>query len=215
MKPCRFALIAIAMGFLLQAVLHPSVADAATWFVAEGGAGHGTRTDPFGRLRDALGVAEPGDVIAIEPGTYPESVRTVRGGTAMAPITVRAADASQDRPAILTAHGTVLQVDHPHIVIDGLDGAGRTLDIRNAANFFVLQDAEVRRSGRDCFRIRATRGVRIEDSVIHHCLNSTGGRRDAHGIVAGDARDLTISRTDSHTFSGDGVQLDPGRAAPG
>ena len=51
--------------------------------------------------------------------------------------------------------------------------------------------------------------------MIHHCLNSTGGRRDAHGIVAGAARDLTISRTEIHTFSGDGVQLDPSRAAPG
>ena len=80
MKSCRAALIAIVLGLLLQAVLHPSVVDAASWFVAEGGAGHGTRTNPFGRLQDALGVAEPGDVIALEPGTYEESVRTVRGG---------------------------------------------------------------------------------------------------------------------------------------
>ena len=220
MKPIRFVPIAIVLGLLLQAVLYPAIVDAASWFVAEGGEGHGTRANPFGRLQDALGVAEPGDVIALEPGTYKGSVRTVRGGTPTAPITVRAAGASQDRPAILTAAGTVLQVGHPHVVIDGIVvdgqyGAGRTLDIRDAADFFVLRNTEVRRSGLDCVRVRATRGVRIEDSVIHHCLNSTGGRRDAHGIVAGAARDLTISRTDIHTFSGDGVQLDPSRAAPG
>ena len=150
MKSCRAALIAIVLGLLLQAVLHPSVVDAASWFVAEGGAGHGTRTNPFGRLQDALGVAEPGDVIALEPGTYEESVRTVRGDTATAPITVRAAGPSHGRPALLTAPGTVLQVDHPYIVVDGIVvdgqyGPGRTLDIRDAADFFVLRNAEVRR----------------------------------------------------------------------
>jgi hypothetical protein len=46
-------------------------------------------------------------------------------------------------------------------------------------------------------------------------LNAAGGRTDAHGIVAGAVRNLTIQDTEIHTFSGDGVQLDPGRSAPG
>jgi hypothetical protein len=46
-------------------------------------------------------------------------------------------------------------------------------------------------------------------------LNAADGRTDAHGIVAGAARDLTIRNTEIHTFSGDGFQIDPGRAAPG
>jgi hypothetical protein len=33
--------------------------------------------------------------------------------------------------------------------------------------------------------------------------------------VAGAARNLTIRRTEIHTFSGDAIQLDPGRAQPG
>ena len=55
----------------------------------------------------------------------------------------------------------------------------------------------------------------IDGCLIHHALNAAGGRTDAHGIVAGAARDLTIRNTEIHTFSGDGFQIDPGRAAPG
>jgi hypothetical protein len=57
--------------------------------------------------------------------------------------------------------------------------------------------------------------VLVEGSLLHHALNATGGRTDAHGIVAGAVRDLTIRATEIHTFSGDGLQVDPGRAAPG
>jgi hypothetical protein len=57
--------------------------------------------------------------------------------------------------------------------------------------------------------------VVIEGCLIHHALDSTGGRADAHGIVAGAVTELTIRDTEIHTFSGDGFQIDPGRAAPG
>ena len=55
----------------------------------------------------------------------------------------------------------------------------------------------------------------IERSVIHHCLNATNGRTDAHGIVAGAVRNLVVRDTKIHTFSGDAIQLDPDRTAPG
>jgi hypothetical protein len=55
----------------------------------------------------------------------------------------------------------------------------------------------------------------IDRSLIHNALDPTGGRKDAHGIVASAARHLTIRDTEIHTFSGDGIQLDPDRAAPG
>ena len=59
------------------------------------------------------------------------------------------------------------------------------------------------------------RGVLIENSLIHHALNAANGRTDAHGVVGGAVQDLTIRQTEIHTFSGDGVQVDPGRSAPG
>ena len=55
----------------------------------------------------------------------------------------------------------------------------------------------------------------IDGSLIHHTLNAANVRTDAHGIVAGAARRLTIRNTEIHTFSGDAFQIDPGRAAPG
>jgi hypothetical protein len=51
--------------------------------------------------------------------------------------------------------------------------------------------------------------------LLHHALNAAGGRTDAHGIVAGPVRQLTVRQTEIHTFSGDGIQLDPGRSSPG
>jgi hypothetical protein len=55
----------------------------------------------------------------------------------------------------------------------------------------------------------------IDNCLIHHALNAADGRRDAHGIAAGSVQDLTVRNTEIHTFSGDGVQLDPDRSAPG
>ena len=42
-----------------------------------------------------------------------------------------------------------------------------------------------------------------------------GERLDAHGITGGAVQDLRIINTDIHTFSGDAIQFDPNRAAPG
>jgi hypothetical protein len=120
----------------------------------------------------------------------------------------------------LTAVGRVATITHPHIVLaqlvlDGQFGGDDALKVATAADHFVLRHAEVRRSGRDCIDIGSPSGVLIEDSLVHSCLNATGGRTDAHGIVAGAVRGLTIRRTDVHTFSGDAVQLDPSRSSPG
>ena len=57
--------------------------------------------------------------------------------------------------------------------------------------------------------------VLIEGSLLHHALYWDGERVDAHGIVAGSVRDLTVRDTEIHTFSGDAIQLDPDRAPPG
>src|SRR5262245_13703570 len=61
-------------------------ASAAEWFVAAGADGAGTSNSPFGHIQDALNVAAAGDTITVLPGTYAESLRTMRGGTADKPI---------------------------------------------------------------------------------------------------------------------------------
>jgi len=87
--------------------------------------------------------------------------------------------------------------------------------VTSAGNFLELRNVEVRRSSRDLIDLGSPEGVVIDGCLIHHALNPVGGRSDAHGVVGGAVRNLTIRDTEIHTFSGDGVQVDPGRTAPG
>ena len=186
--------------------------------VAADGAGTVGRHGTFRRIQDALDQAGPGSVISVLPGTYRERLHSVRAGHRTAPITIRGV--GPRAKIVVTARGNVLSLDHPNVVIenlvlDGQYGRARTVDIRNSASGATLRGIEIRRSGRDCLRVRRTEDVLIEFSLIHRCLNPEGGRRDAHGIVAGAVRRLTIRDTEIHTFSGDAIQLDPARSAPG
>lgn len=195
-----------------------AAADPRTWHVVVGGDGDGTPEAPLGRLADALLLAAAGDTILVGPGTYQERIEPPRGGTADAPLTIAARELL-DRP-VFTQPGRVATIAHPYLVLDGLIldgqyGLDDAVRIRSAATGLVLRRVEVRNTSRDCIDMQAPAGVLIEDSLVHHCLNAARGRTDAHGIVAGAARDLTIRRTDVHTFSGDAVQLDPGRSSPG
>ena len=190
---------------------------AAEYFGAPGGVGTGTASFPFGRIQDALNAARAGDVVTVAPGTYAETVSSVRNGAAGAPITLRAAE---PRTALVTRAGRILNVGHSYLVVDGLVldgqyGADDTVRVTSNGDFLVLRNIEVRRSSRDLIDMAAPEGVLIETSLLHHALNAAGGRTDAHGVAAGAVHDLTIRATEIHTFSGDGLQVDPGRAAPG
>src|SRR5687767_4871155 len=86
-------------------------AETAEWFVAAGGSGRGTAEAPLGHIQDALNAAQPGDTITVRPGTYRETLRTVRGGTSGQPILLLGFGASG---SIVVAAGRVLTVDHPY-----------------------------------------------------------------------------------------------------
>jgi hypothetical protein len=196
----------------------PREAAATEWFVAVGGTGAGTTSAPFGRIQDALNAAQAGDTVTVAAGSFVESLQTIRNGTASLPIRLRAQ--GNRGTTVVTFAGRVFRANHAYItvenlVLDGQYGMADTVSVTSTANFLTLRNVEVRRSTLDLIDIRATQGVLIENSLIHHALNAAGGRTDAHGIVAGAARDLTIRNTEIHTFSGDGFQIDPGRSAPG
>ena len=195
-----------------------TVAHATEWFVAPGSVGTGVSTSPFGRIQDGIKAAQPGDVVTVRSGTYVERLATVRNGSSAARITVRADGARGS--VVVTAPGRVLTVNHSYVVVaglvlDGQYGLDDAVRISTAGHFFQLRNSEVRRTTRDLVDIGGPKGVLIENSLIHHALNAANGRTDAHGIVAGAVKNLTIRNTEIHTFSGDGVQVDPGRSAPG
>ena len=200
-------------GVLLAAatiVSFPAGALAAEYVVAPGGTGHGTDKAPFGAIQTALLAAQPGDTVLVRAGTYQEAIRTIRSGSARAPITIRGE--SGRGPVVITTRGTVLQIDHSfvtldNVVVDGAYGPRTALKIATGVQSAVLRRVEVRRSSRDCVDIAAAINVLVEDSLIHHCLNPTRGRTDAHGLVAGAVRGLTVRGTEIHSFSGDAIQL--------
>jgi hypothetical protein len=191
---------------------------AAEWYVAIGGSGQGTAAAPFGTIQAGLNAAQAGDIIHIGPGTYKEAVSSVRNGSASKRITLRAW--SGRGSVLVTMPGRVLTVSHAYLTVEGLvlDGQFGTSDlvrVASAGHGFTMRDSEVRRTTKDAIDMDAPHDVLIEASLIHHALNAADGRTDAHGIVAGAVRRLTIRDTEIHTFSGDGIQVDPGRSAPG
>lgn len=215
MTACRRAHRIALAGLALLTLAGP--ARAAEWFVTPGGVGNGSGSFPFGRIQDALNAARAGDVITIAPGTYFETLLSVRSGAAGAPITLRAA---QPRTAVVTRAGRVLSVGHAYLVVDGLVldgqyGGDDVVRVTGAGDFLQLRNTEVRRTSRDLIDLGNPEGVVIEGCLLHHALNAAGGRTDAHGVAAGAVRNLTIRDTEIHTFSGDGLQVDPGRDAPG
>src|SRR5688572_1234655 len=206
-------------GAISFCALLATPAEAAEWFVAPGGSGTGSRTAPFGRIQDAIAVAQPGDTVTLRAGTYRESIRTVRHGSAKLPIRVRA---TGERGSVLvTVPGRVLTVDHAYftvegLVIDGQYGLSDTVRSSTGADYLTIRNTEVRRSTHDLIDITGSpTGVLIENCLIHHALNAANGRTDAHGIAAAAVRNLTVRHTEIHTFSGDALQVDPGRSAPG
>jgi hypothetical protein len=207
-------------GWVFVGLLYGAApAQAAEWFVAAGSMGNGSGAAPFGRVQDALNVAQAGDVITVRPGTYVEAIRTIRAGTATAPIRLRA-EGARGSAIVTLKSDTVLRLRHAYhiiegLVIDGQYGADDTVLIGSGGSNSVLRNVEVRHSSRDLIELGPASNILIENSSIHHALNASGGRTDAHGIAAGAVRNLTIRNTDIHTFSGDGLQVDPGRSAPG
>jgi hypothetical protein len=207
--------VILALFFVMGA---PTASSGAEWFVVPGGHGDGSRASPFGRIQQGLDTARPGDIVSVTAGTFVESVATSRNGEARSPITLRAI--SGRGTVVITSRGRVVSIQHPHYVLDGLIldgqyGADDIVRLTAAASGFTLRNTEVRRTSNDAIDLGSPTDVLIENCLIHHALNAAGGRTDSHGIVASAVRRLVVRNTEIHTFSGDGIQLDPARAAPG
>ena len=205
----------IVAGLAITAATAPAQQ---TWYVAAGATGTGALTAPFGKIQQGVQAAQPGDTVLIAPGTYVEQIATVRAGAPGNPIVIKATKGRGS--VVVTRAGQVLQIGHPDVHVEGLVvdaqyAASDAVKVSSSGDRLVLRDVEVRRSARDCIDMAAPEGVRIEDSLVHRCLWWNGARQDAHGIVAGSVRGLRIRNVQIHTFSGDAIQLDPGRSLPG
>ena len=187
---------------------------AVVWFVAVGGTGDGTAASPFGTIQAALDVAQPGDIVEVAAGLYTQPIQTTRAASAELPITVRGTGS-----VVVRAASRLLTIAHPYHVFEKLAFDAQYADadavrIESAGTGTVLRELDISHAQRDCVDMISPAGVLIEKNSIHHCLNATGGRTDAHGIVGAAVKDLIVRDTEIYSFSGDALQFDPDRTAP-
>lgn len=153
-------------------------------------------------LADAVADARFGDEIVVEPGSYEltRNLRTARGGSADAPIVVRARTPGT---AILRYSGEepaeVFVITHPYWVIDGLDIEGHCLADQDC-------DHAVHVSGSG--RYTVLRNNRFADfNQIVHVNPASDGRTPDDGILEGNVLECTRPRPSSVSTSVTGLRF--------
>jgi hypothetical protein len=218
--PSKSAHFSFSLIFTFSVLI--SQLSAVEYFVAPGGTGTGTSTSPFGKIQYALNVAKAGDIVTVRAGNYSEALSTKAAGTSSARITLRAEGA---RGTVINKYGsgTMMSIGHPYwtvqgIVFDGNWGVIDGIQVGSGADYLLFQNNEICNTQKDGIDMSGPENVTIDGCVIHNCLrwDPIDGRIDAHCIVAGGpAFNLTVKNTECYDFSGDAVQLDPNRTAPG
>lgn len=181
--------------------------------------GDGSAARPFPSIQAALYTAQPGQTILIHQGTYREALSTRRGGNAQeGPITLLALNNEQVK---IENKGRMLTVNHPHIIISGLEFDAQfsttngAIRVKQGAENLLLQDITLKNNARHGVNISYADQVSILDSLIHSCLwfedadqeGQQFKRIDAHGIVAVGVEGLMVAGTEIRDVSGDAIQL--------
>lgn len=185
----------------------------------------GGELNPLATIGEAFRRVQAGDTILVRDGVYNESLVTERDGAPLAPITLAAQNPGQ--AVIQSAAMQALDVVSPYWNVRGLvfDGGYNDWDVvrvRTTADYLDFNGNEVRHGSKDGIDLGANdvliapefdflHGVTIENSTFHHLLGMDNGvRLDAHGIVAGAVREMTIRNTNISYVSGDALQLQDG-----
>ncbi|NOK04367.1 MULTISPECIES: nitrous oxide reductase family maturation protein NosD [Myxococcus] len=186
------------------------------WVVSTSGndAGDGSAAQPLRTLNKAIGLASPGELIRVLPGTYAERViigDNAKPGTADAKITLQ----GEGSPRIVLGPGEhgLMQVRQPHWIIDGFE-----IDMKGQTPFAVTFEGDVTGSmlvnsdlhggtgGGAVTTFNNATGPIIENNHIHDFVKTTDNE-DSHGVVVQPtSRDVTVRNNDIHDNSGDSVQ---------
>lgn len=182
--------------------------------------GQTIRLVPVGAsVQEALNAAAPGDTVQLDAGTYSGELKIAKPGITLRGAgrdTVISAPAGSGEAVVTVALSSSLPSPVAVTILEQLTiDAGwqprraLTVEMYPATARLILRHTRVQRSGRHCIDLRRGERVIIEDSEIAGCLNSDGGRADAHGVVS--YVDLEVRRTNISKFSGDAVQMDNSR----
>jgi nitrous oxidase accessory protein NosD len=186
------------------------------WVVSASGndSSDGSAAQPFRTIAKAISVANPGEVIRVLAGTYPERIilgDNAKPGTPEAKMTLQ----GEGRPRIIPGNGggALVQVRRPNWVVDGFE-----LDVQRQSFFAVTFEGNVTGSvlansdlhhgggGAGVTTYGNATGVTIENNHIHDFVKNTGNK-DSHGVVVQPtSRDITVRNNDIHDNSGDSVQ---------
>ncbi|MDE5564083.1 MAG: right-handed parallel beta-helix repeat-containing protein, partial [Oscillospiraceae bacterium] len=148
----------------------------------------------------AVRTAQPGDVIAVEPGTYDyttyqgaQKIDTSAQGTAEAPITLTAADPTH--PPVLTGtspeNGYVLQITGDYWIVDGicLTDSQKGLVLDNS-NHTIVRGCEIRNTGSEAVALRdGSSYCLIQGCYIHDSGLVTPGYGE--GVYIGSSYTVT------------------------
>lgn len=148
----------------------------------------------------AVRTAQPGDVIAVAPGTYDyttyqgaQKIDTSAEGTAEAPITLTAADPTH--PPVLTGtsqeNGYVLQITGDYWIVDGicLTNSQKGLVLDNS-NHTIVRGCEIRNTGSEAVALRdGSSYCLIQGCYIHDSGLVTPGYGE--GVYIGSSYTVT------------------------
>ncbi|HWN21496.1 MAG TPA: low temperature requirement protein A, partial [Gaiellaceae bacterium] len=137
-----------SVGAMLVAALAVPVTGAAsaaaprTLNVAKTGTtkGDGSAAKPLSTIAAALKLAQPGDTIAVAPGVYSELLKTVRAGTATAPIRITGTPGARIKGKGVKSDDRLIQIMHSNIALTGFEisDAGKLVWIQQATGVKVL-----------------------------------------------------------------------------
>ncbi|MBI2831741.1 MAG: fibronectin type III domain-containing protein, partial [Chloroflexi bacterium] len=143
----------------------------------------GTSGSPLRTLQKALDLVQPGQTIKLASGIYQEAVKTVRPGTASAPIIIEPADGA--KPVLEANNLIVLIIGHSFYTV-------RNLEIRNAkvgarieyATGVVFENNKIHHTGNEGMKLHfLSNGNTIRNNIIW----TTGLNGNAEGIYIGTA----------------------------
>ncbi|MBI4516390.1 MAG: right-handed parallel beta-helix repeat-containing protein [Deltaproteobacteria bacterium] len=196
MSRTRLVQTAMMLLGLVATVVVPSLAAAATYYVATTGSNNapGTKTQPWRSIAFAAGKAVAGDTVVVTAGIYREGVAVKRSGSAARPITLRGLSGavleSPDPNKSWSAFDVAARV--AYVRLQGFEARGgfaETVYLRPGAHDIELAGLNLHDNRTGIWVAGASRII-IRDSVLRNNYR-TGVR-----IFAG-ARDVQIINTRS------------------
>lgn len=173
-------------------------------------AGSGTSAVPYCHIANAVAVAQPGQTVVVNDGTYTEGVAFPNSGTPGMPITLRAAHQGR---AVVQYSEPSIRIEGLHdIVVDGIDVAQADSEDQGV---IVTDSSGVTLSHIDSQDLTISGAGATGDAVVASRVFSAAFAKGAHGNVLATSIVGHVAATDApgNTVVSDTVYGDDGTAA--